>query len=121
MELLTPELRKQLRAANRGSGSKAILAKLFNPAGAATWLLTSLDSDDDTLWCVADLGLGFVEYGTVSLSELESIRGPFGLGIERDLYCDLSGLRVEHFLRKDHIDIHAVRSELESATATSDA
>jgi hypothetical protein len=27
-----------------------------------------------------------IEYGTVSLSELQSIRLPFGLKIERDLY-----------------------------------
>lgn len=26
------------------------------------------------------------EWGPVMLSELESIKGPFGLGIERDLY-----------------------------------
>ena len=34
---------------------------------------------------LCDLGMGFPEFGTVRISELESFRGEFGLGIERDL------------------------------------
>jgi hypothetical protein len=30
--------------------------------------------------------MGFPEFGTVSLSELASVRGRLGLGIERDLW-----------------------------------
>ncbi|KAA3448452.1 single-stranded DNA endonuclease [Mesorhizobium sp. SARCC-RB16n] len=60
--------------------------KLFNPAGAATWLLTELDADGDTLFGLCDLGFGFPELGSVSLAELANVRGPLGLGIERDLY-----------------------------------
>jgi hypothetical protein len=29
--------------------------------------------------------MGFPELGSVRLSELESVKGPFGLGVERDL------------------------------------
>jgi len=58
--------------------------KLFNPCGAATWWIWEYDGED-TLYGIADLGIGFREVGTVSLSELESIKcPPFGLGIERD-------------------------------------
>lgn len=60
------------------------VAKLFNPAGAATWLVTELDADGDTLFGLADLGFGFPEIGSFSLSELQSLRLPFGLTIERD-------------------------------------
>lgn len=109
MKLITKELEKQLRAANKGSGSKKILAKLFNPVGAATWLLTSMDADGDTLWCVADLGLGCVEFGTVSLSELKEIKLIGGLGIERDIYFNPKGLKVEHFLNQTHLDVEAAR------------
>jgi hypothetical protein len=35
---------------------------------------------------LCDLGMGFPEFCTVSLEELAAIRGPFGLGIERDLH-----------------------------------
>ena len=33
-----------------------------------------------------DLGLGSPEWGYVSLRELESVKLPFGMGIERDIY-----------------------------------
>jgi len=35
---------------------------------------------------LADLGMGYPELGYVSLAELKSVKGSFGLGIERDLY-----------------------------------
>ena len=62
------------------------VVKLFNPCGAATWLLTEMDSDGDTLFGLCDLGFGSPELGFVSLAEIESVKGPLGLGIERDLY-----------------------------------
>src|SRR3546814_16755011 len=54
--------------------------------GAATWLASELDEDGDTLFGLADLGFGCPELGAFSLSEIESVRLPGGLGIERDLY-----------------------------------
>jgi hypothetical protein len=63
--------------------------KLFTPWGAATWLLTELDPrDNDTLFGLCDLGHGEPELGYVSLTELASLRGPFGLKIERDMYFE---------------------------------
>ncbi len=63
------------------------VVKLFYPAGAATWLLTELDpEDEDIATGLCDLGMGFPEFGTVRISELESFRGSLGLGIERDLH-----------------------------------
>lgn len=38
------------------------------------------------LFGLCDLGMGFPELGSVRLSELESVKGRLGLGIERDLY-----------------------------------
>ena len=68
------------------------VVKLFNPVGAATWLLTEIDPDDETVaWGLCDLGMGFPEFGTVSLTELADYRGGFGLGIERDLYFEARG------------------------------
>lgn len=59
------------------------VVKLFNPAGIGTWLLTELDPEcPDIAFGLCDLG--YPELGSVSISELESVRGPFGLGIERD-------------------------------------
>ena len=90
MELLTPELREQLVQNGRNPDRDIPPAcKFFNPAGAGTWLVTDADPDDpDRLHCLADLGLGAPELGTVRLSELEAFEGPFGLGIERDLWFE---------------------------------
>ncbi|SNS88164.1 Protein of unknown function [Sphingomonas laterariae] len=61
------------------------LLKLFNPLGAATWLVTELGEDGDTLFGLADLGFGCPELGHFSLGEIGGIRLPFGLAIERDI------------------------------------
>jgi hypothetical protein len=84
--LLTAELQAKLRsnAASRGE-DQLPLAKLFNPVGAGTWIVTELADDEDTLFGIADLGFGSPEVGSFSLAELESLRLPFGLRIERDI------------------------------------
>lgn len=95
MILLPPALRFQLRANaiarraaqrdGRAEPDPLPVLKLFNPIGAATWLATELDADDDTLFGLADLGFGCPEVGSFSLREIASVRLPYGLGIERDL------------------------------------
>src|SRR3546814_16902582 len=54
------------------------------PVGSATWLATEMD-EDGILFGLADLGFGCPELGSFALAELEAVRLPFGLGIERDL------------------------------------
>ena len=101
MKLLTSAERAKLldngrrQAAVKGSHAEldfAPVVKLFDPCGAATWLLTEIDSYDETVaWGLCDLGQGEPEFGAVSLVELASYRGRFGLGIERDLYFRAQG------------------------------
>ena len=88
MMLLTYDLRQRLLANGMNTGKDHVpVVKLFNPCGAATWLLSELDPEDkDTLFGLCDLGLGFPELGSVSLDELQSVKGPLGIGIERDLF-----------------------------------
>jgi hypothetical protein len=87
MILLTAELRNRLLANGRQRDVDHVpVVKFFNPVGAATWLATELDVDEDTLFGLADLGFGCPELGSFSLIEMASVRLPFGLGIERDLY-----------------------------------
>ena len=89
MILLTPDLHAALRANDAAAHLEGFdpvpVVKFFNPVGAATWLATELAEDGDTLFGIADLGFGCPELGTFSLSELASVRLPFGLGIERDM------------------------------------
>jgi hypothetical protein len=96
MKLLTKTIRDRLIA--NGKAQDAVrgtedeidfepVVKLFNPCGAGTWLLTELDPETpDIAWGLCDLGMGCAEIGTVSIAELESIRLPFGLRIERDIH-----------------------------------
>lgn len=94
MILVTPEIRSLLRAndlarcaviANGGREPDPVpVVRFFNPVGHATWLATELD-DDGILFGLADLGFGCPELGSFALGELESMRLPFGLGIERDI------------------------------------
>jgi hypothetical protein len=63
------------------------VVKLFTPDAACTWLLSELDPDDpDIAFGLCDLGIGFPELGSVSLTELASIRGRLNLPVERDRY-----------------------------------
>lgn len=63
------------------------VVKLFTPWANATWLFVDLDpGDEDTLFGLCDLGHGYPELGYVLLSDLEELRGPGGLRVERDLH-----------------------------------
>ena len=65
----------------------APVVKLFTPDAQCTWLLTELDPvDPDIAFGLCDLGMGFPELGCVRISELQRVRGPMGLRVERDLY-----------------------------------
>ena len=89
MDLMPDDIRAQLLA-NGGAETETDhipVVKLFNPTGAATWLITEMmPHEPDILFGLCDLGMECPELGTVSLSELQSVRGQFGLGIERDLH-----------------------------------
>lgn len=80
-------IREQLAAGGKAEADFYPVVKLFTPDAGCTWLLTELDPDDpDIAFGLCDLGMGCPELGTVRISELESVRGPLNLGIERDLH-----------------------------------
>ena len=88
MILIPDDIRASLLAngaAGRETDHRPVV-KLFDPTGAATWLITEMMADGDTLFGLCDLGFGCPEIGYVSLAELESVTGALGLGIERDLH-----------------------------------
>ena len=87
MKLLTKELRNKLPELYANDQKKAedtpVIVKFFDPTGSWTWYATEFDGKDTFFGYVR----GFDnELGYFLLSELESIRGHLGLGIERDLY-----------------------------------
>ena len=88
MKLLTKELEKKLPAlySQDGKGMDAIChAKFFHSCAHATWFVTEYSPEDRLFFGWAELHPGCGELGYVSLDELESVKGPLGLGIERDL------------------------------------
>lgn len=95
MKLLTKELEKIFEKYPIGSqenlgGNAKVIAKFFNPVGAGTWLITEadkLENGDYEMYGYCNLGDDeMAEFGYVSLSELQDIKLPFGMTIERDLY-----------------------------------
>ena len=93
MKLLTEEQRTKLLAngTRRGADHKPVV-KWFNPCGSGTWLVSELDPEypDECAFGLADLGFGTPELGSIGLLELTEYRGPFGLGIERDIHFTAS-------------------------------
>jgi len=82
MILLTPSHRARLLANGRMPDADHIpVVKFFNPLGEGVWLATELDVDGDIMFGLADLG--YPELGSWSLTEMQSVRLPFGMGIER--------------------------------------
>jgi hypothetical protein len=93
VELLTKEIREAFKktGSQDGKGDKATcIAKFFDPTGSWTWYATEFDGED-TFFGLVD---GFeLEWGDFSLSELQSVKGRFGLGIERDRYFGMPKLK----------------------------
>lgn len=88
MLLVTLEQREQLFRNNVDrDGDHFPVVKLFVPWASATWLITDMDqADEDLMFGLCDMGHGTPELGYVLLSGLEELRGPGGLGVERDLH-----------------------------------
>ena len=86
MKLLTEEIKRVLPKLYEqdGKGLEAVAyLKFFTPDSNWTWYVTEFDGKDIFFGLVD----GFEkELGYFSLSELQSVKGPLGLKIERDLY-----------------------------------
>jgi hypothetical protein len=92
MKLLTPEIQAALPAPysqeSKAASEVTVPVKFFNPCGAATWYATEYDPEARVFFGYALLFPGEGELGYFSLDELEAVRLPFGLKIERDLHWD---------------------------------
>jgi hypothetical protein len=95
MKLLTKAIKTKLEKNFQNQNDDDVVLKLFG-GSSCTWLITQIEPDGDIMWGLADIGMGCCEYGTISLSELESVKfPPFSLGVERDRF--FRGGKVEHF------------------------
>lgn len=87
MQLMTKEIRRTLPALYGTEYSSEVVArvKYFTPWSNWTWYGVEFDGEDQFFGLVE----GFErEWGFFSLGELEAIRGPGGVRIERDMYFE---------------------------------
>ena len=87
MKLIDTQTRKRFAEIGnqRETSNPLVVAKFFNPCGSQTWYATEYNPETNV--CMGYVtGMGFDEWGTFSIDELESLRLSFGLTIERDLY-----------------------------------
>jgi len=86
MRLLTKSIRSKLpellKQDNKGDEAIAYV-KYFAPWSNLSWFAIEFDGDDTFFGMVSG---DYIEYGSFSLPELESIRGPCGLRVERDKF-----------------------------------
>ena len=91
MKLLTKEIERKLEKrplySTDGQKTKEVIVKFFNPCGAGRWFVCEGERQEDGDW----LFFGLVEllekeWGYFTLSELQNLKLPFGMGIERDLH-----------------------------------
>ena len=88
MKLLTQEIRRKLPPmySQEDKGGKAIVqVKFFTPDSGWTFYGVEFDGEDRFFGLVDG---HCKELGYFSLSELESVNGPMGLPIERDLFWE---------------------------------
>ncbi|GAI64895.1 hypothetical protein ES707_00879 [subsurface metagenome] len=93
MQLLTKEIRDKFKkiGSQDGKGGEAVcVVKFFDPTGSWTWYATEFDGEDIFFGLVDGFEL---EWGTFSLSELQTTKGRFGLGIERDRYIGMPKMK----------------------------
>ena len=90
MKLITKAIEKKLLNTPLYSTDsnmiKDVLVKFFNPCGAGTWYDFEAEKNGNDWEFFGLVDLYEKELGYFTLSELESIRLPFGLSIERDMY-----------------------------------
>jgi hypothetical protein len=95
MKLMTKAILKRIPNLYEqdGKGKDATVhVKFFCPWGSYTWYATEFDPEEGRFFGYVTSSQG-AEFGYFMLEELESLRGPFGLKIERDRHFGTPTLR----------------------------
>jgi hypothetical protein len=93
MKLLTKAIEAKIPKLYATDGvpveDKTVAVKFFTPWANWTWYAFEGERTEDGDFLFFGLVTGFAtELGYFSLRELEGAKGPFGLGIERDLHFE---------------------------------
>ena len=123
MQLMTKELEAKFKQYPIGSqdglrGNAKVVAKYFNPMGAGTWFITEAEKQENGDYMMYGYGnLGdsdLAEFGYIMLSQLQEIKLPFGMTIERDLYLPKDCTLIDA-MRRTGMQIPAVLLENEES------
>ena len=105
MELMPTSIVRDIPALyateNLPLAEKTVQVKLFTPWSNWTWFICEYDPAQRLAWGLV-IGLD-TEWGYVSLEELEAIRGPAGLRIERDIH--FTPCTVAELVKSEELDI----------------
>ena len=91
MQLLTEKIKKRIPAlySRESDTDMRFVCKFFDPCGSWTWYVLEGEELENGDWRLYGLVDGLEkEWGYFMLSDLEKVRGPLGLGIERDVYFE---------------------------------
>lgn len=90
MKLMTKEIEKKLPELgthdSAGTEDIRVVAKYFTPDSSWTWYVTEGNKEGDDWRFFGWVDGHYPEFGYFMLSDLESVRGCLGLGVERDRY-----------------------------------
>ncbi|AQT70057.1 hypothetical protein STSP2_03259 [Anaerohalosphaera lusitana] len=98
MKLLTEEIKRTLPKlySQEEVTDPMVPLKFFTPDSSFTWLIIEGDEESEGDWLFFCKVVSHLcpegELGYVRLSDLEEIRGPLGLPVERDLYWEAKPL-----------------------------
>jgi len=90
MKLLTQAIKKQLPALYSQEDNKdpQVICKFFTPSSSFTWFVLEGEEQPDGDWLFFNKCYSHMcpdgELGYTTLKQLEEVKGPMGLGVERD-------------------------------------
>ena len=93
--LLSDEMIETLEAS---FGEDRAVCRIHNRLGPQSWILLDKDPESDTFTCIADLGFGISELGSVLGQELEEVAGMPEVDLELDVDFQHVGEPAEFFL-----------------------
>ena len=100
MKLLTKEIIKKMPKLYSTESipftERDVICKFFNPCGAGTWYVLEGQEEDGDFILFGLVDLHEKEFGYFSMNELQSLRLPFGLSIERDVH--FTSKKLSHYM-----------------------
>lgn len=101
----------------------APVVKWFTPDADMTWLVSEI-VDEQTAFGLCDIGHCEPELGYISIQEIMSLRGKWGMPVERDLHFDAKypmsvfydAARLNQYITEDESELHQASQRLKKSS-----